>query len=149
MRQGVSGVATPCLLDSRLRRAAVAQSTTLAGCRSLRAPLSRSAYAVAAGPTAKPYAIAADQHKDTMAENIPLLNESMNGARLAGVVDYLRHQKRDVYYGFVGPAREEGQPTNKANQAYFTQRDWFGGETLQSGRGGRLHAVLQRREAPS
>ena len=64
-----------------------------------------------------------------MAENIPLLNESMNGARLAGVVDYLRHQKRDVYYGFVGPAREEGQPTNKANQAYFTQRDWLGGET--------------------
>ena len=68
-----------------------------------------------------------------MAENIPLLNESMNGARLAGVVDYLRHQKRDVYYGFVGPAREEGQPTNKANQAYFTQRDWLGGETLQRG----------------
>ena len=51
-----------------------------------------------------------------MAENIPLLNESMNGARLAGVVDYLRHQKRDVYYGFVGPAREEGQPTNKAKE---------------------------------
>ncbi len=68
-----------------------------------------------------------------MAENIHLLNESMNGARLAGVVDYLRHQKRDVYYGFVGPAREEGQPTNKANQAYFTQRDWLGGETLQRG----------------
>ena len=69
----------------------------------------------------------------SLLNNIPLLNKSIIGARLAGVVDYLRHQKRDVYYGFIGPAREKGQSINKANQAYFTQLDWLGKEKLQRG----------------
>ena len=63
-----------------------------------------------------------------MSESIPILDESMVGARLAGVVDYLKRSKKTQFFGFVGPARERSQEHDKNNQAYFTHEDWLGGD---------------------
>lgn len=68
-----------------------------------------------------------------MSESIPLLDESMVGARLAGVVDYLKRSKKTQFFGFVGPVRERGQEHDKNNQAYFTHEDWLGCGPLERG----------------